>query len=69
MEVPEELKQTILKELETVQIKTLDATIKMVESLLTNKQGFDLDDYTITQCANLVRNLRDRIVKKRESAL
>ena len=61
------LKKLVMDELYIVQAQTLNSTAKMLESLLTDKQGFDLDDYTITQCVNMVRNLRDRISEKTDS--
>ena len=61
------LKKLVMDELYIVQAQTLNSTAKMLESLLTDKQGFDLDDYTITQCVNMVRKLRDRISEKNNS--
>ena len=62
-----DLKKFVMDELYIIQTQTLNSTAKMLESLLTDKQGFDLDDYTITQCVNMVRNLRDRISEKTDS--
>lgn len=39
---------------------TRDIAVKAIESLLADKQGFDLDDYTIRACANIVRSLGSR---------
>ena len=62
-----DLKKFVMDELYIIQTQTLNSTAKMLESLLTDKQGFDLDDYTITQCVNMVRKLRDRISEKNNS--
>lgn len=40
-----------------VRDKTRDIAVKAIESLLTDKQGLGLDDYTIRACASIVHSL------------
>lgn len=49
---------TIVNELKHVQSATLDVAVDAILSLLSDKQGFTLDDDTIKACANIVSSLR-----------
>ena len=54
-----ELHQSIHNELKRIQDNTIDVVVDSLMSLIDDKQGFDeLDDYTITKCAEMIRKFK-----------
>lgn len=55
----EPVREQLIAELRDIQAKTISICIDALESLHSDKQGLPLDDYTISACSRMLRNLRD----------
>lgn len=53
------LEEMIVKELQVMQTRTVRIIKNSILSLLADKQGYNLDDYTIQACASLVEQFEE----------